>query len=177
MVCALVSPLASADQEAAVINRVKAAFVLNVARFVTWPSEVFEDENSRLNLCYYRSNPFADGLNSIKDKTVAGRQLEIKQIDQLSVAESCQVLLVSESELDNFAEQAKTDLPSSLLTVTDRTNASPDSVETSPKGIIVTLVRTGAKIDFEIDLSLSRSAGLKMSSEMLKHAHIVGEGS
>lgn len=177
MVCALASPLASADQEAAMINRVKAAFVLNVARFVTWPSEVFEDENSRLKLCYYRSNPFDDGLNSIIDKTVAGRQLEIRQIDQLSVAKSCQILVVAPSQLDDFSMHAETDLPPSLLTVADRTNVMIDSVPVSSKGIIVTLVRKGAKIGFEIDLSLSRSAGLKMSSEMLKHARIVGEGS
>ena len=177
MVCALASPLASADQDAEVINKVKAAFVLNVARFVTWPDEVFEDKHNRLMLCYYRSNPFDDGLQSIIGKTVAGRQLKIKQIGQLSAAESCQILLVSQSELDNFAREAKTGLPPSLLTVTDRTNAAPDSTTASPKGIIVTLVRKGAQIGFEIDLSMSRTAGLKMSSQMLKHARIVGEGS
>ena len=177
MVCALASPLASAHQDVAVINKVKAAFVLNVARFVTWPTEVFEDKNTRLMLCYYRSNPFDDGLHSIMGKTVAGRQLEIKQIEQLSAAGSCQILLISQSELGNFAREAKKDLPPSLLTVTDRTNAKPGSTAASPKGIIVTLVRKGAQIGFEIDLSLSRTAGLKMSSQMLKHARIVGEGS
>ena len=177
MVCALAPSLASADQEAEVINKVKAAFVLNVARFVTWPTEVFEDKDTRLMLCYYRSNPFDDGLHSIMGKTVAGRQLEIKQIEQLSAAESCQILLVSQSELDNFFREVKTDLPPFLLTVTDRTSAAPDSNTASPKGIIVTLVRKGAQIGFEIDLSMSRIAGLKMSSQMLKHARIVGEGS
>lgn len=177
MGCALISSLAFANQETAVINKVKAAFVLNVARFVTWPSEVFEDKNSRLKLCYYRSNPFDEGLNSIKGKTVAGRQLEIKQINQLSEATACQILLISPSELDDFSKQAKVNLPQFLLTVTDRTNVNTNLVPGRIEGIIVTLVREESKIGFEIDLSKSRSAGLKMSSEMLKHAHIVGEGS
>lgn len=177
IVCTLASPVASADQEAAVINRVKAAFVLNVARFVTWPSDVFESKQTRLKLCYYRSNPFGNGLNSIRDKTVAGRQLQIRQIDQLSLAKACHVLLVAPSQLDDFSREAETDLPPSLLTVADRTNVTSDPAAVRSKGIIVTLVRKGAKIGFEIDLSMSRSAGLKMSSEMLKHARIVGEDS
>ena len=166
------------------INKVKAAFVLNIARFVTWPAEVFDDGRvdagrGYILLCYYRSNPFPGGLESITGKTVAGRRLAVKKIDRLSAAESCQLLLISQPELENFTKEVVPGRMKALLTIVDRTNEDTDSSASTDgsKGVMVSLVRKGSRIGFDIDFSMSRDAGLKISSQLLKHARIVGGGS
>jgi ABC-type amino acid transport substrate-binding protein len=174
-IACLASPAVAGAQEGQRINKVKAAFVLNVARFVTWPEEVFDGRDGRLLLCFYRTNPFDVALDSISGKTVSGRQLEIIQIENLQDSEPCQILLISPLELDDFMREARPGLTSPLLTIVDMTDTAEGSA--AGKGVLITLVRKGSRIGFEIDLARARSAGLKMSSELLKHAHIVGGGS
>ena len=179
VICILASPVASAEQEGERVNKVKAAFVLNVARFVTWPTEAFDGDDDRLMLCYYRSQPFAGGLDSISNKTVSGRQLAITQVNHLSEAKSCHILLISPPQMKAFAKEVHTGLTQPILTIADRTHVTPGTAEAAsvPRGVLVSLVRDGPRIGFEIDLSRSRSVGLRMSSQLLKHAHIVGGGS
>jgi hypothetical protein len=164
-----------ADTRVQRIDKVKAAFVLNIARFVTWPAEAFEKDNDRLLLCFYHSNPFAGGLESISGKTVTGRTLDFIRVKNLADTRFCQILLISQIELDTFSTKLLPGKSRPLLTIADRTRADTDPSIT--RGIMVSLVRTGSRIGFEIDLGRTRSAGLKMSSELLKHAQIVDGGS
>jgi hypothetical protein len=175
VITCLASPAVAGAQEGQRINKVKAAFVLNVARFVTWPEEVFDGDDGRLRLCFYRTNPFENALDSISGKTVSGRQLEIMQLENLVDSEPCQILLISPVELDDFVIEAHPGLTSPLLTIVDMTDTARGS--SAGTGVLITLVRKGSRIGFEVDLERARSAGLKMSSELLKHARIVGGGS
>lgn len=175
VITCLAGPAVANGQEVPRINKVKAAFVLNVARFVTWPEEVFDGRDGRLLLCIYRTNPFDDALHSISGKTVSGRQLEIMQVESLLDSEPCQILLISPVDLDDFVVEAGPDLGSPILTIADMTDVAVNLA--TGKGVLITLVRKGSRIGFEIDLTKARSAGLKMSSELLKHARIVGGGS
>lgn len=174
LIFALGSTAVYAEHEGERLDRVKAAIVLNIARFVTWPAEVFDADNKHLVLCYYRSKVFSEGLDSITGRTVAGRPLQVRKIERLSAARSCQILVISAQELDSFAEDTDLDPAQPLLTIMDQTHAAAGTAV--PKGVLVSLVRQGSRIGFEVDLASSRSAGLKMSSQMLKHARIVGEG-
>jgi YfiR/HmsC-like len=175
----LFSPMSFAESEDARINKVKAAFVLNVARFVTWPADVFAAQDAPMVLCYYRSQPFAGALDTIADKTVSGRRLELRQARRLSDTKSCQILLIPKARLKAYTSEAEAEQARPVLIIADRTDVTPGSAEaaTVPGGVMVSLVRDGSRIGFEINLSLSRDAGLAMSSQLLKHARIVGGGS
>ena len=157
------------------IDNIKAAFVLNIVRFTTWPDKAFKQHNDRLLLCYYRSRPFAGGLDTILGKSVAGRKLDVVRIDNVTNSHSCQILVFSQTEVEHFSEKLLPDPGLPLLTIADRTLAGADP--SLSRGVMVSLVRKGSRIGFEIDLQRTRKAGLKMSSELLKHAQIVGGGS
>jgi len=77
--------------------------------------------------------------------------------------------------LGKFHEELDGKLQQPLLTIFDQTEI--DDGEHSRKGIIVTLVREDSRIAFEIDPAQAKRANLHMSSELLKLAKIVGEGS
>jgi hypothetical protein len=158
------------------IDRVKAAFILNIARFVTWPPEVFADQPGELTLCLYRGNPLAPAIETLHGKKVGGRRLEIVHIVRLSEADACQILLLAPYELDEFsaAEHARPGPPPPLLTIAD-VSANHDP-QTRHHHILVSLIRSGTHIGFEINLAKARQAGLRLSSRLLKLARIVGNG-
>jgi len=158
------------------IDRVKAAFILNIARFVTWPPEVFADQPGRLSLCLYRGNPLAPAIETLHGKKVGGRRLEITHIMRLAEADACQILLLAPYQLDEFAaaEHARPGPPPPLLTIAD-VSANHDP-QTRHHHILVSLIRSGTHIGFEINLAKARQAGLRLSSRLLKLARIVGNG-
>jgi hypothetical protein len=165
--------LAGAETETKRIERVKAAFVLNIVRFVSWPDKALESLGNQLPLCLYRSNPFGEAIETIEGKTVNGRSLRITLIDSLAQSHPCSIVLIGLNEMQHFDEESRQKLNSPLLTIADLTDAEAPSTH---RHALVTLVRNGARIGFEINLAEVRRVGLQMSSNLLKLAKIVGDG-
>ncbi|MGR9051787.1 MAG: YfiR family protein [Gammaproteobacteria bacterium] len=161
--------------ETARVERVKAAFVLNIARFVSWPAEALSERGGRLLLCLYRSNPLTEALATIQGEEVVGHRIEIGRIQSLADSGLCHMLLIDRNELAYYSSEAASLPERPMLTIADLTEA--DAGGQARPGILVALVRNGARIGFEIDLAKSRRAGLRMSSELLKLATIVGDES
>lgn len=166
--------LAGAEREDERIGRVKAAFILNIARFVSWPKEAQDTQGDQLLLCLYRRNPFGEAIETIRGKVVNGRTLRINLVQSLAQSHPCSILLIGLDEMQHFDEesrQASSNRP--LLTIADLTDT-----DLSPphQHALVTLVRNGARIGFEINLAKARRIGLQMSSSLLKLAKIVGDG-
>lgn len=155
------------------IDRIKAAFVLNIARFVSWPPEAFESKDEHLLLCFYRSNPINQAVELIQGEMVSGRHVSITRVDSLAESDSCHILLIAHAELQSYLKEARSDSIAPLLTIADLTE--PDSFPYSGSDIMISLVRNDKRIGFEINLARSRQAGLKMSSQLLKLATIVDD--
>ena len=165
---------ANGEDELKRINAIKAAFVLNIARFVTWPSEVFSSANDPMRLCVYRDNVYRQHLEAIKDKKIGRRNVELSTIEHLQPKLDCQILLIPQSASGKFHVELGGKLQQPLLTIVDRTGTNEEGI--SRDGVIVTLVRQGSRIGFEIDPWQAKRANLHMSSELLKLATIVGKG-
>lgn len=164
---------AAASPNSERIDRVKAAFVLNIARFVSWPAEAFESQDDRLLLCLYRNHPFHQAIELIRGEMVAGRSITITHIETLAESGSCNILLIAHEWLQEYIKEARPDLIRPLLTIADQTDA--DTAKTQRHNILVTLVRNDKRIGFEINLNRARQSGLKLSSQLLKLATIVGD--
>lgn len=155
------------------INRVKTAFILNIARFVSWPAEVLADGSAEISLCLYRNNPIQQAIESIAGEEVSGRRIVIKQLHSLTKNDACNILLIGQDELQAYLSETQPDPNRPVLTIADLTDT--DSHTHRHDGILVTLIRNGARIGFEINLQKTREVGLRMSSELLKLAIIVGD--
>lgn len=164
---------ASGNADIQRINAIKAAFVLNIARFVTWPPEAFSSDSDPVRLCVYRDNAYGHVLDAIEGKKIGKRRIKLFTIDHLKPKVDCEILLIPSSAAKSFAEELNDKLQQPLLTISDQTGGNEEKV--SRKGIIVTLVRQGSRIAFEIDPLKARRVNLHMSSELLKLAKIVGE--
>lgn len=161
-----------AEPKAERIDQVKAAFVLNIARFVSWPPESLHQQDNHLLLCLYRGNPLGGAVNSISGKMVSGRMLQIESIQSLAESAACNILLIGEAALQKFDAEAQKEPNRPVLTIADLTDREPRMPQ---RNVLVTLVRNGSRIGFEINLGKSRQSGLRMSSQLLKLAKIVGD--
>ena len=156
------------------INTIKAAFVLNIARFVTWPAETFATDSEPLHLCIFRNNIYGQAFEQIRGKMIGKRRLEISTIEHLAPDDDCEILLIPDSETQQFTAEIQGSLNRPLLTIADHTESGVEGL--SRQGVLVTLVRQGTRIGFEIDPWQASGVNLHMSSELLKLARIVGGG-
>ena len=82
---------------------VKAAFLFNFARFVTWPPDAFPDAESPIAICVLGPDPFGPRL----DEIVAGERIEqrpllVRRLARPDAAAGCHVLFVSPSDRERF---------------------------------------------------------------------------
>ena len=160
-------------QDSMRIDRVKAAFVLNIARFVTWPTDSPLSQSDSMQLCLYRDNPMQEAMLSIAGEKIGGRAIEVRQVQSLTTSDTCSILLIASGELQTFFNEVPPDFKRPILTIADLTET--DLPVESRRGILIALIRNGSRIAFEINLEKSRQTGLRMSSELLKLANIVSD--
>lgn len=154
------------------VGQVKAAFILNIAKFVSWPSDIAALSRPKFMLCYYRTDILGRGAEIIIDKRVMGRPLDKMLIDTLDQIDSCGVLLIPAGELSHFiAESSKQPDAATVLTIADLTAGGDRGI--AYPGVIMNFIRRDANIGFEVNPHELENRGLAMSSELLKLAHIV----
>ena len=146
--------------------QLKAAFLLNFAKFVEWPPTAFAGANSPMILGILGENPFGDALErTIRDKTINNRPLVIKEFRSAAEATNCHLLFIGASEKARLPAVLKglSEAKASVLTVgeADRFTES---------GGMINFVRQGNKIRFQINEVAAKGVGLKISSKLLSLA-------
>ncbi|HEV8538618.1 MAG TPA: YfiR family protein [Bacteroidota bacterium] len=148
--------------------QIKAVFLFNFTRFIEWPAN-WGRENQPICIGILGEDPFGSTLdNTIKGKTINGRGLTIKRSREFQDLRGCQILFVSSSE--------KRDLPkiferlgnASMLTVGETNNFATS-------GGMINFVLEDEKVHFEINVDAAERAGLRVSSQLLKLAHLVSD--
>jgi hypothetical protein len=150
-------------------NKVKAAIIFNLARFVDWPRSAFPEAASPLVLGVLPQEPLAEALENLTGKTVQHRKVLVKKSGKIDDLKKCQIVFISNTE----KPAALTILPalqgSPVLTVTDGYE------DFTYLGGIINLVSADGKIRFQINLRAARQAGLSLSSQLIKLAQSIVE--
>lgn len=163
----LLSANAHADNILAKEYFLKAAFLYNFSRLVEWPAATFTNNYEPFQLCFIGEEPFAEALESIRNKKINGRPLIIQHNISLSYASQCQILFISQSEKQNIAQILTVLNQASVLTVSEL----PDFAE--QQGHIRFFLNDDEKLRLEVNLEAIKQAGLKISSRILSLAKIV----
>jgi len=140
----------------------KAAFLLNFARFVEWSGLPAADEAS-LALCILGRDPFGAALDLVEGKPVRSRRLVVKRIKAVADAPGCQVLFVSASERARLPEILAALGSAPVLTVSDQ----EDFVHA---GGMIGFLTLDDRIRFDVNLAAAQRASLQLSSQLLKLA-------
>lgn len=147
--------------------QLKAAFLINFAKFVDWPVQSFKSPQSPINICVMGDDPFkADLDDTVKGQTVGDRSLAVRRISQPQPGDNCHILFVGLSERDRFERILAAFKNHACLTV-------GEEPEFAQAGGMINLLLEDGKIRFEVSLDVAEKAGLKISSRLLKLAKIV----
>ena len=147
--------------------QVKATYLYNFGKFVKWPATASARKGDSFDVCVLGHDPFGQTL----DATLAGEVLEgkpvlLKRVPRPQDATSCRILFISSTEEKHLKEILTALDESGVLTVSDMPGFTQ-------KGGIIQFVLEGERIRFEINLASAESAGLVLSSELLKVASSV----
>ena len=155
-------------------SHVKAAYLRNFTKLVTWPEHSFERENSPLVIGVLGTDPFERALDeAIEGHKAHGRTLRIRRLsvvdgelpstEQLS---GCHLLFVSQSERDRLPSIFERLEGTNVLSVSDVENFAAS-------GGVAEFVLVGPNIKFRFNRQAAKSAGLRPSARLLSLAIIV----
>lgn len=169
--CVLAVLLASslAAQNPSVEYRIKAAYLLNFAKFVSWPHEAFAKPDSPIVIGILGKDPFGAEIDrTVSGKTIELRPLSVKRLSETDALDGCHILFMADSErrrLSQIIENARR-LP--ILTV-------GEMEDFTEMGGMIRFIKHENKIRFEIDLEPVTKSGLKISSKALQVAIVKGK--
>lgn len=159
----LPTPLRAASSDA----ELKAAFVYNFTRFVDWPADVLATTPGSLNVCLLGPrDAFFDAIQDLGGKATKDRSLGVRAVTRGESMKHCQVLVVAESEADQFESVLKRLEGLPVLTV----NGSARFLDA---GGMIGLAMDGGKLRFDVNLAAARRANLVLSSNLLRLAREV----
>lgn len=159
-------PGRAADRAAPSEYDVKAAFLFNFAKFVSWPPTAFASPEAPVLIGVLGDNPFGGELARLAtDVRVQGRAFEVKHATSLAPLQNCHVIFISASERERLPQilAALGQAHSLALTVGESENFLRD-------GGMIRFVIEQNRVRFEIRAETATAAGLGISSKLLSLA-------
>jgi len=146
---------------------VKAAFILNFARFVEWPDTAPAGGSGVLTIGILGKDPFEGALERVvENKMVGARKLAVVHVDGIELMKPVQILFISRSESGRLAEILARLRGAPVLTVGEMEHFARD-------GGVINFILEESRIRFEINPAAARSAGLRVSSKLLSVAKVI----
>lgn len=146
--------------------QLKAAFLINFAKFITWPEQALPAGQQEFILCVVGDDPFGPALAGIEKKTVGGRAIRVVRTSSLKKIPDCQMLFVSRSEADNLNLLPAAIGRKAVVTVSDL----PDFIKA---GGHIQLVTSGSRLSFAINHTAMKEQGLQANASLLNLATTV----
>ncbi len=151
--------------------RVKAAFVLNFASLIEWPSETFRGSEDPIVICHVGGSRTKSLLDTVySGRMVARRPIEIRHLSSSEMVSGCHVVFITAERGEELREFLAAAFGKSILTI-----GETDGFAGS--GGVIGFYSDGPKIRFEINLGAAESAKLRIGSRLLRLARLVSSES
>ncbi len=148
-------------------DQVMAAFLYNFARYVEWPKDAFDGSDSPVEICMLGSRDFSSVVAKIvSGKKVGHRPVVVTDQDDLAASTSCHILFVGPDATSKREKIFDVLGRESVFTVAD-------SEGFASAGGVANFLRVDKRIRFEINANAAKTAGLKISSRLLRLAKVV----
>ena len=144
--------------------QLKAAFILNFARFVEWPADAMANDDGPFRVVIAGRDPFGELINTLlQGQTVHGHGVSIHRPAELPQPDRCHLLFVGAMK------------PQQLADLFDRIDGQPiltvgESEEFQQLGGIIRFKLVRDSVRFSINREAAERAGLKVSSKLLRLA-------
>jgi hypothetical protein len=150
--------------------QLKAVFLLRLAQFTQWPTDVFASADSPLVICVLGENPFGDALDAaVRGETAHGRRLVTQRQKTVDQIQSCHMLFVGAAGPRQSKEITAALAGRSVLTVADG-----DALASTYEAMIQFVIEEN-KIKLRINPKAAAAARLVLDPRLLRAAEIVGQ--
>ena len=147
-------------------DRMKAVFIFNFTKYIQWSDN---DTSGTFEIAIIGSSNIIDPLKEIaKNKFINNKQIKIKNCKDIQDIITPHILFISISEKNNLDKILQKVKNKNILTISDCKGFAN-------KGVAINFVIVKGKIKFEINTRAIESAGLQISSQLLKLAILVQE--
>jgi len=150
--------------------QVKAAFLFNLAQFVTWPPRVLGKADQPFVIGILGKDPFGRFLDeTVKGEKVGTHPMVVRRYGDVQDIKNCQIVFIGQSEKGRLAQALEGLKGRSILTVGDFEGFAQG-------GGIVRFLTDKGKVRLRINLRAAKNADLTISSRVLRVAEIVEMG-
>ncbi len=161
------SPPGRADGREGTESSIKAAIVYNFTKFVHWPTPS-EDGPDSFDVAILGDDEVCDALRTLEGKRVGDRAIRIVESEDPDSFLTCSLVYFGSSRTGMVDDLLQGLDGHPVLTVSDVD-------EFADTGGMVQLVRHRGKIGFRVNPSSARRCELRISSQLLKMATLVGD--
>ena len=139
---------------------VKAALLLNFARFIEWPDRAFATPTAPVEICVFTPDPFGEALDrALQGEKIGTRPLVARDVRSPSETNGCHLLFIpagTESRATAMMRQAG-----------PHTVTVGESPRFETMGGAVTFVLEGGRVRFNVNLRPVEERGVRISARML----------
>jgi len=147
--------------------QIKAVFLFNFTQFVEWPPEAFPNEKTPFTIGILGDDPFGTVIDeTVQNEVVGHRPIAIGHFRHVEEIGNCQILYISRSETERLEEILVALKNRSILTVSDIDGFSR-------LGGMIRFVMNKGRIRLTINNGTARSAGLVISSKLLRPSEVI----
>lgn len=155
---------ADVSGNAQVEYKLKTAFILNFAKFITWPESAFTEDSETFFVCVLQDDPIVETLSALENRTIGKRKIQVHRINSLKeVTNECNLLFIGAEKLDRFTAMRSALQKHHIVTVSDGKGFVL-------AGGIIEFVTQDDKLAFKINLGEARKEELNIHSSLLNLA-------
>lgn len=148
----------------AVESKVKAAFVVNFARFISWPEESFAVESEPLLICTIGLDEDEAAFSGIESKKIKGHPIVLKNISSLDEpTRSCHLLYVKDVSNEHLKDYLKSSETSPVVTI-------GESDGFASLGGTIEFVKVNDRLSFKINNTKAKERQLRINASLLNLA-------
>jgi hypothetical protein len=169
--CLLFSQLLCAD-DSSVEYKIKAGYLYNFTKFVTWP----EINSETFNLCILGEDPFGELIDPIEKRSAFGRPIKLFRFDSLDALKRtnnkphCHIIFVS-SSLGSVRKDIIGD-GAQVIRDLNKTLTVGESDNFAMQGGMIGFVNREGRIKLQVNLKKIKQSDLKVSAKLLEVAEI-----
>jgi hypothetical protein len=145
-------------------HEVKAAFLFRFLAYVEWPETAFPNNSAPIVVGVLGADEVEVALSAmVADRTAQGRPIEVRKLNEGDPPKGLHMLFVSsgvEVDLSRLARQ-----PGLLVVSDDKSSLD--------HGAMISLVRVGSNVRFQVAPEAAERSGLRISSRMLAVAQLI----
>lgn len=146
-------------------NQLKAAYIINFARFSSWPESALES-TTNLYMCVLMDTELGSYLELMANRKIKGRDVVIVNVEAGVALEKCHLVYFGKGD-DEKTQRALNNIAGiSLITMSDISGFVS-------MGGMVEMLKQGRKYRFIVDLKKSEAVMIRYRSELLEVSEVI----